>query len=138
MLRKYTASLCLLISFLLCIVTGCSPAIANDEQKIIVQKWVGNENKYEEYKEISDNQQVLYVKRIMDEANWRDAHVEFVRPADYQFIFQFKNPTIESKAVLYSVWVSPKEDLFEMTQGEQEFTQLSKKESARLLEIIGE
>jgi hypothetical protein len=138
MLRKYTASLCLLISFLLWIVTGCSPAIENEEQKIIVQKWVGNEKKYEESKEISDNQQVLHVKRIMGEANWRDAHVEFVRPADYQFVFQFKNSKIKAKVVLFSVWISPQKDQLEMTRGEHEFTQLTKEESARLLEIISE
>ncbi|MFI8575423.1 hypothetical protein ACIGEL_06885 [Rossellomorea aquimaris] len=138
MLRKYTASLCLLISFLLWIVTGCTPSIENEEQKIIVQKRIGNENKYEESKEISDNQQVLHIKRILGEANWKDAHVEFVRPADYQFVFQFKNPSIEAKAVLFSVWVSPKEDLLELTRGDHEFTQLTKEESARLYGIISE
>ncbi|RBP02905.1 hypothetical protein DET59_1112 [Rossellomorea aquimaris] len=137
-MKKCVIFLYVLIPFVLLMVTGCSSEVENEEQKIIVQKRTDDENQYEDFKEITDNEQVRNVKRILDEANWKDAHVTFVRPADYQFVFQFKNPQIEAKAVLFSVWVSPKKDLLEMTRGEHEFTQLTKEESARLFEMIRE
>ena len=39
------------------------------------------------------------------------------RPADYHFVFQFKNPKIEAKATLYQIWVIPNKDKIEIIAG---------------------
>lgn len=49
------------------------------------------------------------------------------RPADYHFIFQFKNPKIEAKAVLYQIWISPNKDTVEIISGGNRYAQLEEK-----------
>ncbi|MBM7583935.1 hypothetical protein JOC86_000472 [Bacillus pakistanensis] len=58
------------------------------------------------------------------------------RPPDYQFVFQFKNPEIAAKAVLYQVWIGPNKDKLEIDQGDNQYAQLKKDNSAILFEII--
>ncbi|WP_060671688.1 hypothetical protein [Rossellomorea vietnamensis] len=65
-----------------------------------------------------------------------DAQVDFIRPPDYRFIYEFKNPNIDAKAVLHQVWISPKKDELEVMQGPHEYTKLTKEDSARLFEIL--
>ncbi|MDF9759493.1 hypothetical protein OKW24_001266 [Peribacillus simplex] len=108
------------------IATGCSGGLENEEQKIDVQKRVGDENKYEDFKVVIDNEQVLKLKEILDETNWENAKVEMPCPPDYRFVFQFKNPKIEAKAVLHEVWISPNKDKLEIVQGDNQYAQLTK------------
>ena len=49
------------------------------------------------------------------------------RPADYHFVFQFKNPKIEAKAVLYQIWISPNKDKVEIISGGNRYAQLEEK-----------
>lgn len=58
------------------------------------------------------------------------------RPPDYQFVFQFKNPNIEVKAVLFRVWISPNKEKLEIVQGDNQYAQLTKEQSAIMFEII--
>lgn len=107
----------------------------SEEQKIEVQKRTG-ENKYEDYKEITDREQIQKLKKILEKANWENAKVNMVRRADYRFLFQYKNPEIEAKAVLYELWVSPNKDKVEVVKGDNEYVLLSEEDSIVLFEIL--
>ncbi|WP_064092997.1 hypothetical protein [Rossellomorea aquimaris] len=125
-----------LITLALFLVTGCSMGSEYEKQNIIVQKRIEKENKYEDSKKITNNKHVKEVKRILKETNWKSAQVDFFRPADYQFSFQFENPDIESKTVIYSVWNHSKKDILQISTQGGEYTQLTKEESSILFEII--
>jgi hypothetical protein len=119
------------------IVTGCVNGIENEEKKIEVEKRIGDENKYEDYKDITNNEQVQEVKRILDNVDWEIAKVNMARPADYRFVFQYKNPEIEAKAVLYELWISPNKDKVELIiDAESKYFQLNEEGSAVLFEIL--
>ena len=118
-------------------IVGCSDTTETYEQYIKVQKRVGNENKYEDFKEITDNEQVQKVKDILDDIDWENAKVNMAHPPDYTFVFQFKNPEIEAKAVLYELWVSPNKDKVELViNAESKYVQLDTGNSAELFEIL--
>ena len=55
-------------------IVGCSNVIENEEQYIKVQKLIGDGNKYEDFKEITDNEQVQKVKDIKS-WNWSKSGV---------------------------------------------------------------
>jgi hypothetical protein len=118
-------------------IVGCSNDIVDKEQSIVVQKRVGDENNYEDFKEITNNEQVKKVREILDDIDWENAQVSMVRPADYSFGFQYKNPKIEAKTVLYELWLSPNKDQVELViDAESKYAQLDKNKSAILFEII--
>ncbi|RFB14935.1 hypothetical protein DZB84_15040 [Bacillus sp. HNG] len=125
----------ILFILILFVTTGClSAAQDQDEQYIKIQKRIGNENSYEDFKEITDNEQVQTVKKIVDNADWEKAKVEMDRPPDYRFLFQFKNPNIEAKAVPYELWVN--KNILALVRGNDEYIQLNQEDSEALLEII--
>lgn len=128
--------------------SGCSTSTKNEAQslqqskmeeqmivghKIVVQKRVGDENKYEDRKEITNNEQVQKVKEILNVIDWENAKVEMVRPPDYTFYF----PRQEVRGVLYGLWISPKEDTVQLVIfDESKYTQLDQNKSSELIEII--
>ena len=116
---------------------GCSNVIENEEQYIKVQKRMGDENKYEDFKEITDNEQVQKVKDNLNDIDWEITTVNMTRPADYWFIFQYKNPEIEAKAALYELWISRNKDKVTLViDAEMKYIQLDTGKSAELFEII--
>lgn len=117
------------------IVTGCSNILGNEDQRIEVQKRVGDDN-YEDLKVVTDNNQVLQVKKILNDIHFENKIVEMSRSADYHFVFQFKNPKIEAKAVLYQIWISPNKDKVEVMAGDNRYAQLEGKNAATLFEIV--
>lgn len=117
------------------IVTGCSNILGNEDQRIEVQKRVGDDN-YEDLKVVTDNNQVLQVKKILNDIHFENKKVEISRSADYHFVFQFKNPKIEAKAVLYQIWISPNKDKVEVMAGDNRYAQLVGKNAATLFEIV--
>lgn len=133
---KFTKYFLLLFALILLVMTGCSIGIENEKQNIKVQKCIGNKNNYEDFNEITNNGQVRKVKKILDKADWENVKVDMTRPADYRFIFQFKNPKIEAKAVLYKLWISPNKDKVEVVRGGREYVQLSNEDSSSLFEIL--
>lgn len=133
---KFTKILFVLVSMILFGMTGCSSETEQDGLYVEVQKRIDNENKYEDFKEITDHKQVQKVKAILDEADWKKAKVDMVRPADYRFGFQFKNPKIQAKAVLYEIWISPNKDKVELVKGDNEYVQLNEENSAVIFEIL--
>lgn len=53
------------------IVTGCSNILGNEGQRIEVQKRVGDDN-YEDLKVVTDNNQVLQVKKILNDIHFEN------------------------------------------------------------------
>ncbi|WP_329765095.1 hypothetical protein [Bacillus nitratireducens] len=117
------------------IVTGCSNILGNEDQRIEVQKHVGDD-KYENLKIVTDNNQVLQVKKILNDIHYENKKSEMSRSADYQFIFQFKNPKIEAKAVSYQIWMSPNKDKVEVMAGDNRYAQLEGKNADTLFQIV--
>ncbi|MEH7386427.1 hypothetical protein V7147_13625 [Bacillus sp. JJ1521] len=111
--------------------TGC---LSDGDQYIKIQKLIGNENNFVDFKEITDKEQVQKVKKILDEADWEKAKVEMNKPSDYQFIFQFKYSNTEAKAVLYELWVN--KFSLGLKRDNDEYVQLNEEDSAALLEIL--
>ncbi|MGF9854788.1 hypothetical protein ABHN09_25025 [Bacillus paramobilis] len=124
-----------IISIFIFIITGCSNVLENEEQRIEVQKHIGD-NEYGELKVVIDNNEVLQVKKILTDTAFENKKVEMSRPADYHFIFQFKNPKIEAKAVLYQIWVSANKDKVEIISGDNRYAQLQDKNAATLFQIV--
>lgn len=116
---------------------ACTTDIAgNEKQNIVVEKQVGNEDKYEEFNKVTDTKQVEEVRGILRDVHWKDAQVDFIRPPGYRFMYEFKNPNIDTKAMLHQVWISPMKDELEVMQGTDEYAKLTKEDSARLFEIL--
>ncbi|MGH0924867.1 hypothetical protein [Bacillus pacificus] len=117
------------------IITGCSTGLESEEQRIEVQKNIGD-NEYEDFKVVTDNNEVMQVKKILKDTTFENKKVEMSRPADYHFVFQFKNPKIEAKAVLYQIWISPNKDKVEIISGGNRYAQLEEKNAATLFRIV--
>ncbi len=116
-----------MISIYIFIITGCSIGLENEEQRIEVHKNIGD-NEYEDFKVVTDNNEVMQVKKILKDTTFlKIKKVEMSRPADYHFVFQFKNPKIEAKAVLYQIWISPNKDKVEIISGGNRYAQLEEK-----------
>ncbi|MGN5651365.1 hypothetical protein [Bacillus sp. Brlt_9] len=123
-----------IITICILIIIGCSNKLGNEDQTIKVQKHV--DDKYEDLKVVTDNKQVQQVKKILNDTAFENKKVEMSRPADYHFIFQFKNPKIEAKAVLYQIWVSPNKDKVEIKAEDNRYAQLEGKHVAALFRIV--
>lgn len=129
----------ILISMVLFLVTGCVNGVENEGQNIKIQKRIGDENKYENYKEITNNKQVKEVKKILDKVDWEIVKVDMARPADYRFFFQFKDPKKEAKAVLYELWISPNKDKVVLViDAASKYSQLNEEVSVTIFEILTE
>ncbi|MGE7837393.1 hypothetical protein ABE042_09645 [Viridibacillus arvi] len=133
---KFTKTLFVSLAMVLFVITGCSNGKVDLGEKIEVDKRIGNENEYEEFKEITDSKQVQKVKDILDEIDWENAKVDMERPADYRFWFQFKSPKIEAKAVTFELWISPNKDKVEIVRGDNQYVQLNEEDSTVLFEIL--
>ncbi|MGD6892654.1 hypothetical protein [Bacillus mobilis] len=123
------------IGICILIITGCSNVLENEGQRIQVQKNIGD-NEYKDFKVVTDNNEVSQVKKILNDTTFENNKVEMSRPADYHFIFQFKNPKIEAKAVLYQIWISPNKDKVEIISGDNQYAQLEEKNAATLFQIV--
>lgn len=75
------------------------------------------------------------MKSILNDIDWENAKVNMAYPADYRFIFQFKNS--EEKAVSYELWISPSKDKVELViDAESKYIQLDTDTSAELFKIL--
>ncbi|MEH6938114.1 hypothetical protein V7056_09660 [Bacillus sp. JJ664] len=131
---KYLITIIVIISIF---ITGCSNQTGSEEQNIIVEKRIAETKDYEEFKVVTNNDKVQQVREILDKADWEHAKVDMARIADYRFIFEFKNPEIQAKAVLHELWISPNQDQVELAINvSSEYVQLDKKSSAELFKIL--
>ncbi|MDA1632689.1 hypothetical protein PDK11_07410 [Bacillus cereus] len=124
-----------IISICIFIITGCSNRLGNEDQRIEVQNYTADDE-YKDFKVVTDNNEVLQVKKILKDTTFENKKVEMSRPADYHFIFQFKNPKIEAKAVLYQIWVSTNKEKLEIKAGDNRYAQLEGKHAATLFQIV--
>lgn len=140
---KYSKSIILVfISFLACILLiSCQSPDEEDtmnaeefEQYIKVEKRIGDQNSFEDFKTISNHEQVEKVREILKEAEWEKAKVEREGPPEYQFMFIPKESTIEAKAVLYQVWI--RNNILNIDSGDNHNTQLDDENSKLLFDIL--
>lgn len=59
------------IAICILIITGCSNISENEYQRIQVKKHIGD-NEYEDFKAVADNNEVLQVKKILNDANFEN------------------------------------------------------------------
>lgn len=125
----------LLISIIgvLVVISSC----LNDmtEHKISLQKRAGEENAFEDFKEITDKNQVRKAVDIVKNADWEKAKVKMERYADYQFQFPSKNSS-EDKIASYLLWVSPNGHNLELVTDDDRYVKLTEQDSAGLYEIL--
>ncbi|WP_079509936.1 hypothetical protein [Mesobacillus jeotgali] len=108
-----------------------------DAQKITVQKRTGEENIFEDFKEVTQKKQVEEAIDIVKNANWENVKVEMARYADYQFQFPAKNSDgSEDKIASYLLWISPNGENLEMVTDSDKYVTLTKQDSAALYEIL--
>ncbi|MBD3109898.1 hypothetical protein IEO70_16280 [Bacillus sp. AGMB 02131] len=104
-------------------------------QKITVQKRTGEENIFEDFKEVTQRKQVTKAIDIVKSANWENTKVEMERYADYQFQFPSKNSS-EDKIASYLLWISPNGENLEIVTDSDRYVKLTKHDSADLYEIL--
>ncbi|MCS0824786.1 hypothetical protein NX029_12460 [Cytobacillus firmus] len=107
-----------------------------NRQKITVQKRTGEENIFEDFKEVTQKQ-VEKAKDIVKNANWENEKVEMARYADYQFQFPSNNSdSSEDKIASYLLWISPNGENLEIVTDSKRYVKLTKQDSADLYEIL--
>src|SRR5690606_20820563 len=117
------------------IITLVIVACSYQEQEIKVFRRIGDENKYEVMKVITDKEQVQIVRKMIDNINWEIVKFQMERPPDYKFAFQPTNAEVDVKAIQYQLWISPNKDKVGLLGGSR-YYQLNKENSAILLEIL--
>ncbi|MFJ7978813.1 hypothetical protein ACIQ1D_00660 [Lysinibacillus xylanilyticus] len=115
------------------VTSGCLSEMVG--QKITVQKRTGEENIFEDYKEVNQKKQVEKANGIVKNANWENKKVEMARYADYQFQFPFKNSS-ENKIASYLLWITPNGENLEIVTDTNKYVKLTKQDSADLYEIL--
>ncbi|MFJ5562780.1 hypothetical protein [Lysinibacillus xylanilyticus] len=115
------------------VTSGCLNEMVG--QKITVQKRTGEENIFEDYKEVNQKKQVEKAYGIVKNANWENTKVEMARYADYQFQFPFKNSS-ENKIASYLLWITPNGENLEIITDSNKYVKLTKQDSADLYEIL--
>ena len=116
--------------------TGCSNEANSLGNKIIVQKRVGEEDQYELFKEITDNDVVKKAAELLEDVLWKNGVVLMTQPPHYKSQFEGDDQSIGSN---YDLWISPNKDQVELVIEEQEkYIQLNKNQSAELFEFVTE
>lgn len=116
--------------------TGCSNEANSSGNKIIVQKRVGEEDQYELFKEITDNDVVKKAAELLEDVRWENGVVLMTQPPHYKSQFEGDDQSIGSN---YDLWISPNKDQVELVIEEQEkYIQLNKNQSAELFEFVTE
>jgi hypothetical protein len=103
---KTNKILIVFIAILLVEVIGCSKEIINEEiknegHKIVVEKRVGEADKYDYFNEISDSEEVQKVKDILDKISWENIQVSMVHPPEYKFHFEDIYEEQKSNGLIY-------------------------------------
>lgn len=125
-----------ILSFIVLLMTsGC--LFQTKQQIITVQKRVGmgEEEQFEDFKEITDQKQVEKAIDIVENADWEKTKIEMSRNADYQFQFPFKNGS-DDKIASYLLWISNNEENLEIVTDSSRYVKLSKENSTELYDIL--
>lgn len=124
-----------IITIFLFLTVGCSNRIISEGNKIVVEKRIGEADKYEYYNENKDSKEVENAKAILNKTNWENAKVSMEYPPNYKFHFEDINS--KSTGMTYKLWISPNKDTIELViDSESKYIHLSKEVSGRLFKII--
>ncbi|MCJ8007226.1 hypothetical protein ACFFF5_06945 [Lederbergia wuyishanensis] len=119
----------------LLVTSGCLNEMIG--QKITIQKRIGEENIFEDFKEVTKRKQVKKAIDIVKNANWENEKVEMASYADYQFQFPPKNYTgSEGKMASYLLWISSNGENLEIVTDGDRYVKLKKQESTDLYKIL--
>jgi hypothetical protein len=127
---KKVKSVIILIAVLV-IASGCT----HNSQKVTVQKRVGDENVFEDYREVTQNKQVQIAKKIVGNIDSESNAVETKRLPNYQFQFPFKSGN-DTKVISYSLWESPNGQNVEIANDNNRYVELTKQDSADLYKVL--
>lgn len=134
---KINKILIILMAVFLVLIGGCSNGIKNEGNTIVIEKRVGEADKYEYFNEISGSEEVQKVKDILDKISWQNAEASMAYPPDYKFHFKDTIEEQKSNGLIYALWISPNKDKVELViEGESKYVQLNKETSTELFEII--
>jgi len=128
-----------MISIFLVLMVGCTNHIKNEGNKIVVEKRVGEADKYENYNEIKDSKEVQNIKGILNNIDWGNAKVKvsMVSPPHYKFHFEDTTEKQELNGLIYDLWISPDKGRIELViDSESKYLHLDKKKSAELFKLI--
>ena len=117
------------------LLAACLKPVFDGGQYILIEKRVAEENKYDEFKKVTAQKKVKQVRAILHSADWEKIKVEMERPSDYHFFFQYKNPNIEAKAVLYELWITSNGDQVELIENNK-YVKLDQGVSAEMIELL--
>lgn len=130
---RYWKHFIIFIGIFFIFITGCSNGIEIEGNEIVVQKRVGEENKYEEFRKITDEKEVQKVKDILADIDWENAVVDMISPPHYKFCFV----DTQTELVMFDLWISPNNDQVELViDSESKYAQLDKDNSAKLFKMI--
>lgn len=104
-------------------------------QKITVQNRTGEEDIFEDFREITQQTQVTDAIDIVKNANWENAKIKMERYADYRFQFPFRNSS-DDKIASYLLWISPNSENLEIVTDSDRYVKLTKHDSADLYKIL--
>ncbi|WP_052344254.1 hypothetical protein [Bacillus ndiopicus] len=125
-----------LIGFTTIFLFSCSPPVFSPEQYIEVDKYTGNGDEYEDFYTVTSNKEVQTVREILNTIVWEQKKIDMERPPDYRFIFQFKDPKIEAKAVPYAFWINQNIVELAVLASSDQYVQLDENQSAEFFEIL--
>ena len=129
-----------LLSIFLVLIVGCANGIKNEGNKIVVEKRVGESDKYEYYNEVKDNKEVQNIKDILDSIDWGNAKVKVSLsspPPDYKFHFEYTTEKQESNGLIHDLWISPDKGTIELViNSESKYIHMDKAKSAELYKLI--
>ena len=134
---KTNKILIVFISIFLILTVGCTDGIKNEVNKIVVEKRVGELDKYEYYNEVKDSKEVEEIKNILNNIGWRNAKVDMAYPPHYKFQFEDTTGKLESNGLIYDLWISPDKGRIELViDSESKYVHLDKEKSAELFKLI--
>jgi hypothetical protein len=134
---KTNKILIVFISIFLILTVGCTDGIKNEVNKIVVEKRVGELDKYEYYNEVKDSKEVEEIKNILNNIGWRNAKVDMAYPPHYKFYFEDTTGKQESNELIYDLWISPDKGRIELViDSESKYVHLDKEKSAELFKLI--
>ena len=128
-----------LLSIFLVLIAGCANGIKNEGNKIVVERRVGESDKYEYYNEVKDNKEVQNIKDILSNINWGNAKVkvDMVSPPHYKFHFEDTTEKQELNGLIYDLWISPDRGTIELViDSESKYLHLDKTKSSELFKLI--
>jgi len=128
-----------LLSIFLVLIVGCANGIKNEGNKIVVEKRVGESDKYENYNEIKDSKEVQNIKDILNSIDWGNVKVKvgMASPPHYKFHFEGTTEKQELNGLIYDLWISPDRGTIDLViDSESKYLHIDKTKSAELFKLI--